>query len=155
VSTPSRARYDPRQGDPTIANPWMRWLVVGCGAVIVVVVAILAVVLIALGLATEAPVQAVESFLAAAAAGDHRAAHQHFSRDLQAAQPLEELAALIETHPHLFEVRDTTFVERSVVGDQARLEGSVTLTTGERIPASFTLVKEAGDWKLLAYDLGH
>lgn len=158
VSAPPRAPYDPRQGDPTAATPWLRWLIVGCGALmaggVALTAAIFLIPLMVVGMASSGPEQVVQSFLSAAAEGDHAGAHDHFSSALKEAQPLEQLTAMATTHRHLFEVTDTTFLQRSIESGRARFEGRATLASGERIPASFTLVKEAGEWKLVAYDLG-
>ena len=58
---------------------------------------------------------------------------------------LHQLAA---AHQQLFQVQDTTFNSRSVDLSGAKLSGSVTLTGGTELPASFELVKESGQWRL-------
>jgi hypothetical protein len=154
MSAPPRAPYDPRQGDPTSTNPWLRWLIVGCGALLFAFVLVGVGIFAVVGRATAGPEKAVKGFLAAAGARDYAAAHEHFSEALKQAQPLEELAAIAEANRHLFEVEDTTFNERSVDLAGAQLAGRVTLAAGSDIPASFRLVKEAGEWKLIGYNLG-
>jgi hypothetical protein len=52
-------------------------------------------------------------------------------------------------------VQDTTFNNRSVNPAGAELSGSVTLTDGSQLPASFKLVKEEGEWRLISYQIGN
>jgi len=51
-------------------------------------------------------------------------------------------------------VKDTTFSQRSIDTSGAQLSGSVTLTSGTQVPASFKLVRENGAWKLIGYNIG-
>ena len=96
----------------------------------------------------------VHQFLTAAAAGDYAAAHEFFSAPLKEAQPLEKFTAIATSNPSLFQVKDTTFSDRSVDLSGAKLAGTATLAAGTEVPASFNLVKENGAWKLLGYRIG-
>ena len=104
--------------------------------------------------ATAGPEEVVHQFLTAAAAGDYAAAHEFFSAPLKEAQPLEKFTAIVTATPSLFQIKDTTFSDRSVDLSGAKLSGTVTLAAGTQVPASFQLVKENGAWKLLGYRIG-
>jgi hypothetical protein len=129
-------------------------IAIGCAGA-AIVVALLAVILtVVVKKATAGPEAVVHEFLAAAAAGDYPKAHSFFSAPLQQVQPLAQFQAAASARSSFFQVKDTTFNERSIDTSGARLSGSVTLSTGTKIPASFRLVKENGAWKLLGYNIG-
>jgi hypothetical protein len=129
-------------------------IALGCvGAAIVV--ALLAVILtVVVKKATAGPEAVVKEFLAAAAAGDYAKAHSYFSAPLKQVQPLAQFQAAASARSSFFQVKDTTFSERSVNTSGASLSGSVTLTSGTQVPASFKLVRENGAWKLIGYNIG-
>jgi len=131
-----------------------KWLLWGCGGAFVALALLVTVVLVIVNVATAGPEKVVEDFLAAAGSGDYAKAHDAFSEPLKQAQPLAEFTAAAQANAMFFQVRDTTFNNRSVDLNGATLEGTATLTTGTVVPASFKLVKENGQWKLIAYHLG-
>jgi hypothetical protein len=149
--------------DPSLPPPpprrikWWPWILGGCGCLVLV-----AALIGGLGYGaftsfmkvTAAPEKVVKDFLAAGARGDATAAHNFFSAPLKEEQPLEQFAALLASNQHLFKVTDTTFNKRSIDMSKATFEGTVTLESGTKMPASFTLVKENDAWKLLAYSIG-
>jgi hypothetical protein len=47
--------YDPRRGDPTVANPWLRGLIVGCGALLFAAAIAGAALFLVIGRATAGP----------------------------------------------------------------------------------------------------
>ena len=53
-----------------------------------------------------------------------------------------------------FKVTDISFNERSVVRAGAELAGMVALESGTVVPATFSLVRENGGWKLIKYYIG-
>jgi hypothetical protein len=107
------------------------------------------------GRATAGPERVVHAFLDAAAEGDWSAAHAHFSEALKGVQPLDQFTAIGAANQHLFQVSDTTFNSRSVDLEGAELSGTVTLTAGTELPASFRLVRENGEWRLNSYQIGN
>jgi hypothetical protein len=139
---------------PPKKSRWWVWLLGGCGCLTLVAVAAGLAMYFGVRAITAGPEQVVQDFLAAAGAGNAVEAHGYFSQPLQAEQPLEELSRVIEERPHLFRVTDTTFTSRSRDGSRASFSGTVTLERGTRMPASFVLVKENDDWRLLSYEIG-
>ena len=139
---------------PAAKKPWGRWIALGCGGLVVLAALFAALMFFVVKKATAGPEAVVQQFLAAAAAGDYTTAHGFFSAPLKEAQPLAEFTASVEANPTLFAVTDTTFNERSVDLNGAKLAGTVTLAAGTKVPAEFNLVKENGAWKLLGYHIG-
>lgn len=139
---------------PPKKTNWGLIIGLGCGGLVLVVGVIVAVVFFAVMKATAEPKAAVDGFLEAAAAGDYAEAHGYFSVPLAKVQPLDEFTARAEENAHLFAIEDTSFTTRSVDSTGAKFKGTVTLEAGTELPASFELVRENGEWKLLAYQLG-
>lgn len=143
----------PQPGAPTKTSTGKK-IAIGCAGA-AIVVALLAVILtVVVKKATAGPEAVVKEFLAAAAAGDYAKAHSYFSAPLKQVQPLAEFQAAASARSSFFQVKDTTFSERSVNTGGASLSGSVTLTSGTQVPASFKLVRENGGWKLIGYNIG-
>lgn len=133
---------------------WIKWVALGCFGLILLAALLGGGIWWGVMKATEGPETVAKEFLAAAAAGDYEKAHDYFSAPLKEVQPLEQFRAAASSQASLFAVTDTTFSNRSVDTSGAELEGTVTLESGTELPATFKLVKENGEWKLLAYHLG-
>ena len=139
---------------PSFIPPPARWLLLGCGAIMLLGMVIGTVVTLVVQKATEGPEQTVQAFLAAAAAGDFEAAHGYFAEPLKVAQPYETFSSVAAANQHLFAVEETTFNSRSIDMSGAKLAGTVRLATGTELPASFDLVQENGEWRLVSYQIG-
>lgn len=151
---PTAAPAAPAAQKPAARKQWIRWVALGCGSLIVLVVAFVLIITFVVKKATAGPESVIQEFLAAAAAQDYEAAHDHFSAPLKQAQPLEDFTRSAQQNAILFAVKETTFNNRSVDTTGAKLSGTVTLEAGTEVPASFELVRENGAWKLMAYHLG-
>ncbi len=136
------------------ARPWIRWVLIGCGSLIALFMVLIVVILLVVKQATAAPEKVVKTFLGEIAAGNLEAAHDYFSAPLKEVQPFDEFAAGVEANQHLFDVTDTSFNNRSVDMAGAEFEGTVTLTSGTKVPCSFKLVRENETWKLISYNIG-
>jgi len=136
-------------------RPWLRWVLLGCGGLLTLLVVFVVVILFVVKQATAAPEEVVQTFLAEAAAGNLEAAHDCFSAPLKEVQPFDQFAAGVAANRHLFDVADTSFSERSVDMQGATLAGTLTLASGTEIPCSFKLVRENETWKLISYNIGN
>lgn len=137
------------------SKPWLKWLGIGCGGVLLVVAVLVALVFFGVRTMTSGPEQVVQQFLARAAAGDYVGAHSLLAVPLQEQQPLDAFTAKVKAAPSLFAVTDSSFSDRSIdLTAGAKLAGTVTLKAGTRVPASFTLVKENDSWRILSYHIG-
>lgn len=154
VDSTDRPPGGPPPGAPPRKTPWIRWVALGCGGALVLLAIFVAVMYFVVRQATAGPEETVQAFLAAAGEGDYAAAHEHFSAPLQEAQPLAEFSAAAAANPTFFQVEETTFSSRSVDGGGASLSGTLRLRAGTEVPASFRLVRENDEWKLIAYDIG-
>lgn len=135
-------------------RPWLKYVGIGCGGLLVAVVALVGVIFFTVGKLTAEPERVVTEFLAAVSAGDLEKAHGFFSVPLKEAQPLEAFAAAVRARPSLFDVADTSFSSRSIDTAGAKFEGTATLRAGTEVPVSFSLVQENGAWRLIAYQVG-
>jgi hypothetical protein len=133
---------------------WGKRIGIGCGAVLMLVVVLVAVLFFTVRTLTAAPEQVVREFVDAAAAGDYARAHGYFSVPLKESQSLETFTATVKANPSLFAIASTTFSDRSVDTSGAKLAGTVTLKAGTTVPVSFGLVQENGSWKLISYHFG-
>ena len=129
-------------------------IAIGCGVLVLGFAVLIGAIVGFVWMATAGPEEAVRNFLAAAAAGDYEKAHDYFSAPLKEEQSLEDFRKAVAGRPSLFKITDSSFNNRSLDGTTAKLSGSVTLEAGTTLPASFQLVKEGDDWKLISYHLG-
>lgn len=133
---------------------WGKKLGIGCAAAFAGFVVLIVVIFLVVQRMTAGPEQVVRDFLDAAAAGDYAKAHGYFSVPLKEQQPLEAFSAAVRNNPSMFSVADMTFTDRSIDTNGAKLSGHITIKAGTKVPASFSLVQENGEWKFIAYHLG-
>lgn len=133
---------------------WVKWVMLGCLTLFVGGIAAGALFWMFITKMTAGPEKVVKEFLSAAAAGDYVAAHGHFSSPLKAEQPLADFTSSAQENAQYFEITHTSFSSRSVDTAGADLSGTVTLKSGSKLPATFKLIKENEQWKLLAYHIG-
>ena len=154
AAQPTYAPPPPPGPPPSRLPVWLRFIGIGCGALLLLSMVAGSLFFLFIRKATEGPEETVKAFLTAAASGDYDTAHGYFSEDLKRVQPLDPFSAQAAAHQQLFQVQDTTFNSRSVDLSGAKLSGSVTLSGGNELPASFELVKENGQWRLTSDQLG-
>jgi hypothetical protein len=155
MSQPSYAPPPPPGPPPSSLPGWVKMIGIGCGALLLLGAVIGSVIFVVVHKATEGPEKVVQAFLTAAGSGDFDAAHEFFSEPLKQVQPLEQFSSVGKANQQLFQVKETTFNSRSVDMNGAELSGTVTLTSGTQLPASFKLVKENGQWRLNSYQIGN
>lgn len=140
---------------PIVKKSKMKRLALICGSVIIALAAFVLVMTQVVKFATAGPEAVVHTFLAAGGAGNYAAAYACFSAPLKQVQSFEEFSGQAQANSMFFKVKDTTFSSRSIdTTSGAELAGSVTLESGTQVPASFKLVRENGQWKLLSYHIG-
>jgi hypothetical protein len=154
TAQPSYAPPPPPAPPPSSLPAWVRWVGLGCGAFVLLGVVVGSVIFLVVRKATAGPEATIQAFLAAAGSGDFTAAHGYFAAPLKEVQPLEQFSSVAAANRHLFEVKETTFNNRSVDLNGAELSGTVTLATDTELPATFKLVKEGGEWRLISYQIG-
>lgn len=144
----------PQAPPPPPKRGWVKWVVLGCVGIVIIVVLIFGGIFYGVSKATAGPEKAVREFLAAAAAGDHAAAHNYFSAPLKQVQPYEDFVNAVRSQPQFFDIASTSFSNRSIDQNGAQLGGKVTLKSGTEVPATFQLVRENDQWKLISYNIG-
>lgn len=154
TAQPSYAPPPPPAPPPSSLPGWAKWIGLGCGAFLLLGLVVGAVIFLVVRKATEGPEQTIQAFLAAAASGDFTAAHGYFAEPLKQVQPIEQFSSVAAANRHLFQVKETTFNNRSVDMNGAELSGTVTLEAGTELPATFKLVRENGQWRLISYNIG-
>jgi hypothetical protein len=133
---------------------WFKWVALGCGLAVLLAVAFAGVMFFVVKKATAGPEEVVQKFLADAGAGNYEAAYDAFSAPLKESQSLADFAAAAAANPSLFQVKETSFPNRSMDMSGAEFSGTLTLESGTEMPASFKLVRENGKWKFIAYHIG-
>jgi hypothetical protein len=96
---------------------------------------------------TAAPVAAVREQLVALKAKDDVKACSYLAAS--SSLDCDRLKELAVEHPGLGDNKDSTFINRSVNGDQATLTGALVSESGQAEPVIYTLTKEAGAWKVV------
>jgi hypothetical protein len=96
---------------------------------------------------TQAPVAAVREQLQALKARDEAKACSYLAS--AASLDCERLKELAVEHPALGENKDSTFWNRSVNNNQAKLNGVLVSDGGKQEPVTFMLVSEGGAWKVV------
>ena len=144
----------PQAPPPPPKRGWVKWVVLGCVGILIIIALIFGGIFYGVTKATEGPEKAVREFLAAAAAGDYAAAHNYFSAPLKQVQPYEDFANAVRSQPQFFDIATTSFTNRSIDQNGAQLSGKVTLKSGTEVPATFQLVRENDQWKLISYNIG-
>jgi hypothetical protein len=142
------------KGNKSSNAGWVKWVLMGCGVLVLGAVGFFACVYTFVATTTEAPRQTVEDFLAHTTSGDLGAAHDCFSAPLKEAQSFEEFSSIVEENRQLFSVEDTTLSNISVDMNSCEISGTAKLTSETHVPISFRLVEEGDTWKLISYEIG-
>lgn len=133
---------------------WLKWVLIGCGGFLALMVILIVVLFFVVKQVTAGPEEVVQTFLAEAAAGNLEASYDCFSAPLKEVQPFAEFSSAVTQNRQFFDISDTSFSERSVDMQGAKLSGTATLAAGTQLPCSFELVRENDEWKLLSYNIG-
>jgi flagellar basal body rod protein FlgB len=151
------AGYGPGAAPPPAPakTNWIPWVAGGCGCLVLLAAIIGGLIFFGVMAGTSGAEAVIKDFLAQTASGNHRAAYDHFSEPLKESQSFEDFQALAAAKTHLFQAKDTTFSNRSIDTESAKLTGSLALENGNSVEASFELVKEGEAWKLIAYNIAN
>ena len=123
-------------------------MLAGCGGCVLLVILLFAALGGGVFYATRGPVEAARAQLDDIRAGRLDAAYDRFSASYRARLSREQFAELVAKHPALKNNADSTFTNRSIENDTARVSGSLTGSGGEKEPVAYGLVKEGGGWKI-------
>lgn len=123
------------------------WVGLGCCGCLALVGAFLAALFGVAFFATRDVVQTVRSQIAEVKAGQFDAAYARLSEQTRAKVSKEAFQAYVTSQPTLAQNADSTFTQRSVENNRAKVSGSLASTTGQKAAVVFELVKE-GTWKI-------
>jgi hypothetical protein len=127
----------------------------GCLIALAIVtgLAILGVIAVAIvfGL-TRGASKAGNEFIALTSAGKIEQAYESSSTALKTQQSLESFQRAVESLG-LTKVTSASWSNREMKNDRVHLEGSGTTREGAKVPLTMDLIKENGDWKVLAVNL--
>jgi hypothetical protein len=122
------------------------WMKVLIGIVLFIVAVVALVVFLTSGL--DKPVQ---RHFAALHSGDVIGAYSELSIAARQQTSLDDFKTMLTNTPALMHVTDESFSSRETNNGQGRLEGSLELEGGGKLPIEIRLVKENDEWKILAY----
>jgi hypothetical protein len=123
------------------------WVGGGCCGCLVLVLVFLGVIGGGAYYLTSAAVETVRAQIADVKKGDMAAAYGRMSEEYRGQHSMEDFVALVDSHPSLKENTDSTFMNRNVQNNTARVGGS--LTGGGRTESvTYVLVKEGGGWRI-------
>jgi Sec-independent protein translocase protein TatA len=119
------------------------------GIVLLVVIVVVAVIVGLALLGTRGLPQAADAFFRLIGQGQTHAAYLATAREFQAATTEAEFQDFLKTTA-LAEFESAAWSSRTIAQGVGKLEGTVILRGGSRIPVNLDLVKEGGGWKILA-----
>jgi len=123
------------------------WVFAGCCGCLLVGLVLIGLFGGSIFFMTQAPVAAVREQLAALKARDEVKACAHLA--ITGSIDCDRLKEMAVQHPGLGDNKDSTFMNRSVTGDQARLSGALVSESGQTETVTFVLSKEGADWKVV------
>lgn len=141
---------------PPAGKSGAKRFVLGCGCLLLTAIVVGVIFFFALKAGTADAEAAVKSFLDAAGRGEVQQAYDHFSKPLKESQDFYTFSAKVGDYQPLFQVKETTFNDRSIDTTSVKLAGTLTLESGVEVPCSFQLIEEAdGQWRLIAYSISN
>ena len=124
------------------------WVAAGCGGCLLAVILFAAAIGGGVYYLTRGASQGVEEHLVALRSGDRVAAYGMLSESYQARLTQEDFAQVLTEHPSLGDNQGSSFSNRSIDNDSARLSGTLTSQSGGVEAVVFELVKERGAWRI-------
>lgn len=126
------------------------WQKIGIG--IAAFVAFVGLLLAVVFWATSGASKTLDDFFHAVGRDDYPAAHTFVSEELRRSTTPGDLRGFMESNG-IVNVTNTSWSSRSVSGNLATFEGSVTTASGAEIPTKVELVKEAEVWRIHSFDI--
>jgi hypothetical protein len=119
--------------------------------VLLVLVGLVVAVVVAVFFMTGGIVDTADQFFTAVAAEDHALARTHLAAAFLAETSDDQLTAWFSRLRELG-YQGASWHTRNIANDQGLLEGSLETGDGGTVPITITLVKESGEWKILAIE---
>ncbi len=143
ASTPAAAPAAPAAKPRRRMKTWQK-IVAG---IVVFIVGVIALAMFATG----GLVKPVERHFAALHAGDVVGAYSELAVVTRQQTSLDAFKAMLAENPGLTHVTKESFSSRQTGDGQGELKGTLEVDGGGKLPIEIRLVKENGQWKILAY----
>ncbi len=124
------------------------WKKLLLGVVLFVVFVVVLVLLLTKGIT-----DVVNKQLVALKKGDLYTAYSLTSKDFKNSVSFESFKEFVERYPSLSKNKSHSFTERSIENNIGTLKGTLKSEDGAITPVEFKLIKEEGEWKILAITL--
>jgi hypothetical protein len=124
------------------------WIGIGCTGCLTMIVLFLGLIGGGVYFLSQGPANAVRAQLGEIRNGNLDAAYARLSQAAREQVSREQFELLVESHPGLRDNTDSTFLNRSVQNDTARLTGTLTALGGGKEAVTFELIHENGEWKV-------
>jgi hypothetical protein len=122
------------------------WVLGGCCGCLILILIVVGLIAGAALFMTQEPVETARAQLEEIRQGQLDAAYERFSEAYRARVSRSEFESFVSRHPALKDNQDSTFYQRSVENDEARLSGVLTSSADETESVRFELRKEDGAW---------
>jgi hypothetical protein len=124
------------------------WKKIFVGVVLFVVLVVVLALLLTKGIVTT-----VEKQLTALKKGDYYTAYALTSKDFKNTVSFEAFQDFVKRYPSLSRNKSHSFKERTIENNTGTLKGTLQSEDGAITPVEYKLVKEDGEWKILAITL--
>jgi hypothetical protein len=122
------------------------WGLGGCCGCLILVLIVVGLIAAGALFMTQEPVETARAQLEEIRQGQLDAAYERFSEAYRARVSRSEFESFVSRHPALKDNQDSTFYQRSVENDEARLSGVLTSNADETESVRFELRKEDSGW---------
>ena len=124
----------------------LMWGLGGCCGCLILVLIVVGLIASAALFMTQEPVKTARAQLEEIRQGQLDAAYERFSEAYRARVSRSEFESFVSRHPALKDNQDSTFWQRSVENDEARLTGVLTSQADETESVRYELRKEDSAW---------
>jgi len=121
---------------------------------VVLIIAVAGLIFWGVWQATAEPVAAARAQLEAINLDDYERAHSYFSARLRELRTAEDFRAYVEENQAALKTTDSTFSNRSIENNVAKLRGTLTGRDGRTTPVRYVLVKENDRWVIDSFRFG-
>jgi hypothetical protein len=124
----------------------LMWVFGGCCGCLILILIVVGLIAAGAFFMTQEPVETARAQLEEIRQGQLDAAYERFGESYRARVSRADFESFVSRHPALKDNQDSTFYQRSVENDEARLSGVLTSNADETESVRFELRKEDGAW---------
>jgi hypothetical protein len=117
-----------------------------------IVIFIVLIVILALAM-TSGLVKPVEQQLSLFKQGNIQGAYMLTSKEFQNTLTLQEFTNFVQQYPFLMRNKSYSFTEREFNNNIGKVKGKLIAEDGAVVPIVYHLVKEAGEWKIIGFEI--